>query len=442
MTAHFVEREFQSWGGVTRMRYATASPAFRDELHALITRPPRLTTLAVGLGRSYGDTCLNSGGALIDMRRLDRIIAADFDAGIVLAEAGMSLDALLRLIVPKGWFLPTTPGTRFVTLGGAVANDVHGKNHHVAGSFGCSVRRLQLIRSDGVPRDLAAADASPLFCATVGGLGLTGIISAVEIKLAPISSAYLDVERIPFHNIRDFFRLSAGSSHVFEQVVSWVDCSDRSSKPGRGIFQRARWCADRDLTPHSPGALLAVPNGVPRLVPRGFLLKMLNALYYRLNVAGPSLQRLHYSSFFYPLDRALHWNRLYGSRGFYQYQCLIPSDVAPAAVEELLTQVARAGGGSCLAVLKTLGPIASPGLISFASEGTTLALDFPNVGETTLALLERLDAVVGEAGGRLYPAKDGRMSAQMFRLGYPRWAEFAEHVDPRISSNFWRRVAA
>jgi L-gulonolactone oxidase len=373
------------------------------------------------------------------MTRLNRIVTADFNAGIMQVEAGISLDELLCVIVPRGWFVSTTPGTRFVTIGGAVANDVHGKNHHRVGSFGCAVRRVELIRSDGTQEELSASTLCPLFRATVGGLGLTGVISRVEFQLTPIRSAYLDVERIPFGHVSEYFELNAESIQRFEHTVAWVDCANGSR--GRGIMQRADWCTDGDLVAHRSVLSLSIPSGMPCLVPQRLALKLFNALYFHANAIGRVRQRVHYAQFFYPLDAVGNWNRLYGRRGFYQYQCLVPAAVAPATIGEILAQVGRAGSGSCLAVLKTLGPVASPGLLSFCHEGTTLALDFPNKGKATLDLMTRLDAVVLEAGGRLYPAKDGRMSACAFRKGYPEWEVFASYVDPGMSSDFWRRVA-
>ena len=327
-----------------------------------------------------------------------------------------------------------------MTLGGLVANDVHGKNHHRAGSFGRGVRRLGLLRSDRGQVDVTAEEGSDLFRATVGGLGLTGVITSVELELAPISSAYLDVERIAFGHVRDFFRLAAESVESHEHTVAWIDCASSGAGLGRGIFQRARWLEDGDLTPHSESMTLTVPFETPGALLNALTVRAFNSLYYRLQKAGAARQRMHYAPFFYPLDKVRHWNRLYGGRGFYQYQCLVPPSVAEAATEELLREISRSGAASVLSVLKTLGATRSPGMLSFAREGTTLALDFANRGPPTLALLGRLDEIVRRAGGCLYPAKDGRMPAEMFRAGYPEWPGFARHVDPRFSSNFWRRV--
>ncbi len=442
MTAFSPHGQFLSWGRVERADQEIAAPQFLDELRGLLSEPSNHSLLAVGLGRSYGDSCVNSGQRLIDMSRLDRLIALDATAGVVRAEAGLALGDLLRQIVPRGWFTTTTPGTRHVTLGGLVANDVHGKNHHRAGSFGHGVRRLGLLRSDRGQLDLMADEGSDLFRATVGGLGLTGIITSVELALAPIRSAYLDVERIAFGHVRDFFRIAAESAESHEHTVAWIDGTSTGAAMGRGIFQRARWLEDGNLTPHSDSKALAVPFETPGMLLNPLTVRAFNSLYYRLQKSGAARQRMHYAPFFYPLDKLQHWNRLYGRHGFYQYQCLVPPSAAEAATEELLTEISRSGAASVLAVLKTLGPSRSPGMLSFAREGTTLALDFSNRGAATLALLGRLDAIVHQAGGRLYPAKDGRMPAEMFRTGYPEWPTFAQHIDPRFSSNFWRRVAA
>jgi FAD/FMN-containing dehydrogenase len=432
--------EFLSWGRVERASQEVAAPHFRDELKALLAEPGDRSLLAVGRGRSYGDSCLNGGQRLIDMTRLDRLIAVDPAKGVVQAEAGLVLGDLLRHIVPRGWFTTTTPGTRHATLGGLVANDIHGKNHHRAGSFGRGIRKLGLLRSDRGQLDLAAGQGDELFAATIGGLGLTGVITSVELELAPIRSAYLDVERIAFGHVRDFFRLAAESADSHEHTVAWIDCTAGGSDLGRGIFQRANWLEDGDLAPHLDSGL-TVPFETPAALLNAVTVRAFNGLYYRLQKSGSARQRMHYAPFFYPLDKVDHWNRLYGHRGFYQYQCVVPPSAAEAATEELLHEIAGSGAASVLSVLKTLGAARSPGLLSFAREGTTLALDFANRGPATLALLGRLDAIVRQAGGRLYPAKDGRMPADMFRAGYPEWTSFAQHVDPRFSSNFWRRVA-
>lgn len=437
----FVETPYESWGRVARSGHAIATPSFADEMGSLLAGCDDHGLLAVGHGRSYGDSGLNSGGKLVVTTRLDRIL--EFDGGRLRAEAGLSLSELLKLVVPRGYFLPTTPGTRFVTLGGAVANDVHGKNHHAAGSFGCSVSSFTLHRSDRPAPFSVTRESNPeLFAATIGGLGLTGIITEVALDLAPIASAWLDVERIAFGNVREFFPIARESEATHEHTVAWIDCSSTGATLGRGIFQRANWCRDGELAAHDDKQLLTMPADAPSGVLNRLTISSFNAFYYRLQRRGRRHTRVHYAPFFYPLDTIGRWNRLYGRDGFYQYQCVIPPEAAEPAIEALLKAIAKSGQGSFLAVLKTFGPRPSPGLLSFPASGTTLALDFANKGDRTLRLLDTLDRIVLEARGRLYPAKDGRMPAAMFQKGYPHWRRLAALRDPKLISDFWRRVSA
>jgi L-gulonolactone oxidase len=431
-----------SWGRVTREPQFVARPGFPDELPGLM-QPGRgdASLLAMGLRRSYGDSALNGAGRLLDMTGLDRLIAFDAGRGIVRADAGLSLSSLLRVIVPKGWFTATSPGTRFVTLGGAVANDVHGKNHHLAGAIGCSVRALGLLRGDGSRLTLSPDENPDLFAATIGGLGLTGVITWVELQLAPIASAWLDVEIVPYDNIEAFWALAEDGASGFEHTVAWIDCLARGDKRGRGVFTRANWRTDGRLDVHNDRTWKVIPMDAPSFALNRFSVRAFNTFYYRAHKSMRKQQVQHYGAHFYPLDAIRSWNRLYGWGGLLQYQCAIPFDTARDALPALLDEIARGGEASFLAVLKTFGPRTSPGLLSFPRPGATLALDFPFRGATTLANLMRLDAIVREAGGALYPAKDGRMSAEMFRLSYPRLDQFLPHKDPHMNSNFWRRVS-
>jgi L-gulonolactone oxidase len=437
----FFERDdVSSWGRVARERQRVAKPRFRDELAEMIAEPALSGKLAIGMRRSYGDSCLNGQGALIDMTGLDRLIAFDRLTGRLRAEAGLNLSTALRLIVPHGWFLPTTPGTRFVTLGGAVANDVHGKNHHRAGTFGASVLALGLRRSDGHCLDLTSALESDLFCATIGGLGLTGVIEWVELQLVSIPSAYLDVEILRYDNLEAFWSMADESVEGFEQTVAWIDCLSRGAHKGRGVFSRANWADDGLLDVHDDHTIKTMPIDFPGFALNKMTVKVFNELYYHLHRLKPRRVRQHYSTYFYPLDAILNWNRLYGSRGMLQYQCAIPWGDERVVMRAMLAAITDSGQASFLAVLKTFGDRRSPGMLSFPRPGATLALDFPNRGADTLALMGRLDAIVREAGGALYPAKDGRMPADMFKCAYPRWEAFAAQKDPMVSSDFWRRV--
>ena len=430
-----------SWGRVLRAPHEVARPHFLDELHGLLQRGARHRNhvLASGLRRSYGDSNLNPDGALIDTTALDRLIAFDPATDVLEAEAGVPLRDVLAFAIPRGFFLPVTPGTKFVTLGGAVANDVHGKNHHRAGTFGRWVRGLTLLRSDGSSVDLTPDDESGLFAATIGGLGLTGVISRVALQLKPIAGSDMAAETIAFGNLREFFALSRESEESHEYSVSWIDCLAKGADLGRGLLTRANHVAGGRLAVDERQGP-AIPVEAPEFLLNRFSIAAFNRLYYRRGARKAEAQTVSYDPYFYPLDGLRDWNRLYGHRGMYQYQSVVPPQVAEDATAEMLRIIAAAGTGSFLAVLKTFGDVPSPGLLSFPREGTTLALDFPNRGAETLALITRLDDVVREAGGRLYPAKDGRLPPDIFRSGCDQLGRFVEHIDPGISSAFRRRM--
>jgi FAD/FMN-containing dehydrogenase len=438
----FVERDdVLSWGRVVREPQRIAKAHFRDELPQLISEPRWQSKLAIGLRRSYGDSCLNGAGALIDATGLDRFMAFDRQTGRIRAEAWVSLSKALQLVVPHGWFLPTTPGTRFVTFGGAVANDVHGKNHHRAGAFGAGVVAIGLQRSDCCRLTLTPELETELFCATIGGLGLTGVIEWVELQLVPVRSAYLNVEILPYAGLDAFWAIAEESIGDYEHTVAWIDCVSRGSREGRGVFTRANWAEDGGFVVHDDRALNTMPIEFPSMTLNRLSVAAFNEFYYGLHRLKRKRVRQDYWTWFYPLDSVLNWNRLYGSRGMLQYQCAIPWGDERVVMRFLLDEIARSGQASFLAVLKTFGDRPSPGWLSFPRPGATLALDFPNRGAETLALMSRLDAIVREADGALYPAKDGRIPTDMFRRAYPKWEALAAVKDPMLSSDFWRRVA-
>ena len=431
-----MSESLQSWGRypravqhVLRLRDRSSPlPAFSG--HAL----PR------GNGRSYGDVCLDDGGTLLDARGLDRFIAFDPVTGVLRCEAGVLLDTILELCVPRGWFLPVVPGTRFVTVGGAIANDVHGKNHHKVGSFGCHLRAFELLRSDGTRRVCSREENADWFAATAGGLGLTGVITWAELQLKPVPGAWFDTETIRYGQLDDFFQLSAESEHAFDYTVAWIDCTARGEALGRGVFSRGNHAP----TPTSVGEPreggLRMPFAPPFSLVNGSSLRAFNTLYFRRAPKTSRRAHEHYRPWLFPLDGIRDWNRMYGPRGFLQYQCVLPPAAAHDGVHELLGRISASGSGSFLAVLKQLGAIRSPGLLSFPRLGTTLALDFANRGPATFELLDRLDEVVAAAGGAVYPAKDARMSGERFRGYFPAWRQFSEFTDPALSSGFWRRV--
>jgi len=396
--------------------------------------------LVYGNGRSYGDSNLNEDGLLLGTGRVDAFLEADWDTGIVKVQSGVTMDVLLQVCVPKGWFLPVTPGTKFITIGGAVANNVHGKNHHKVGSFGNFIKSFALHRSDRKTNPVICTPKKnkKLFELTIGGLGLSGIIEWVEIQLKPIASSYLYVENKPYASLREFFELSQDSED-WDYTVAWVDCFAKGDKLGRGIFTRGRFQDAGALKTHPAEPKLTWPFVTPSFLLNKPVIKIFNWLY-RNRPGAKFCGMSHYDPFFYPLDSIANWNKLYGKKGFFQHQCIIGLDDAETAVTEMLQTIEASGQGSFLAVLKLHGPETSPGILSFCTEGLSLALDFPNRGTKTLALLSALDGIVQTYGGRLYPAKDGHMSPELFQTAYPDWDYLEKARDPKLSSSFWRRV--
>lgn len=426
-----------SWGRYPRTRQTI----FRCyDRHVALPETKR-SLLPYGNGRSYGDSCLNDGGMLLHTRGLDRFIAFDTTSGILRCEAGVLLAEILALIVPQGWFLPVTPGTQFVTVGGAIANDVHGKNHHRAGTFGAYVRCFELLRSDGNRLRCSPTEHTDWFTATVGGLGLTGLIVWAEIQLRRIVNPWIASETIRFSSLEEFFAVSADSDRDYEYTVAWLDCASRGTALGRGLFMRGNHApALCTKQPCVPTGRLSVPFTPPFSLINPWTLKAFNTLYYHRQRARVMHGITHYEPFFYPLDSILSWNRIYGRRGFLQYQCAIPSAHGYPTIRELLERIARSGLGSFLAVLKIFGSDPAVGWLSFPRPGVTLALDFPNQGAATFRLLQSLDTIVAAVGGAVYPAKDARMSAAQFREFFPQWSRFSTYIDPQFSSSFWRRV--
>ena len=391
--------------------------------------------LAYGMGRSYGDVGLNPGGLLWLTSGLNHFIAFDEKTGLLSCEAGVLLRDIQRLLIPRGWMLPVTPGTQMVTVGGAIANDVHGKNHHAFGSFGDHVKYIKIMRTDGQMVECGPNLNPEWFAATVGGLGLTGVILKAQIQLKSTTGPWLDTETIPYSNLTEFFDLADNSEHDWEHTVSWIDCL---SGNGKGIFMRANPSMSKDIAPIKKAKKM--PFTPPISLINQLSLKPFNFAYYNLQKYNSGKGTVHYEPFFYPLDKLLEWNRMYGPKGFFQYQSVIPREVGHDATKEMLHEIEKANEGSFLAVLKTFGNRESLGMLSFPQSGVTLALDFPNHGERTLKLFERLDSIVKEAKGRIYPAKDARMPKELFDAGYPKLQEFQQYRDPKISSALSRRL--
>lgn len=404
---------------------------------------PRVNGLSLPIGnaRSYGDSCLNDSGTLFATRGLDHFIAFDPSSGRLTCEAGVLFSEILDLVVPQGWFIPVTPGTRFVTVGGAIGNDVHGKNHHRAGTFGHHLVAFELLRTDGSRLLCSPIENADWFHATVGGLGLTGVVTWATLQLRRIAGPWMSAESHRFGDLTEFFEISNQSDKDYEYTVSWIDCVARGKSLGRGLFSRANHApAFPDKRPRPAAGTRTMPFTPPISLVNPVSLRAFNQLYYHRQRRRTLHTTTHYQPFFYPLDSLAHWNRMYGPKGFLQYQCVVPPEASEVTMKELVRSISNSGQGSFLAVLKQFGTIPSLGMLSFARPGATLALDFPNGGTPTFSLLDRLDAIVADKGGAVYPAKDARMSGVRFRSYFPRWEQFSRFIDPGLSSSFWRRV--
>ncbi|MCH2239377.1 MAG: FAD-binding oxidoreductase [Blastomonas sp.] len=433
------------WGRYPVRDCAVWQPVTAEALHA--TLPPLGRSIARGNGRSYGDASLNPE-ATIDMRRLDRLIAFDDASGELACEAGVLLSDIIDAFVPRGWFVPVTPGTRMVTIGGMIASDVHGKNHHGAGSFCDHLRWLDLDLGNGRVLRCSHQENAGLFAATCGGMGLTGMIVRAAFRLIRIETAWMRQRTMRARDLAEAMAVFE-QSHDWTYSVAWIDCLARGRDLGRSAILLAEHAtadaldAKRRAKPlaRPPRQLRAVPVDLPGFALSSFNVRAFNQLYYALQRPGEALVAL--DPYFYPLDALADWNRIYGRRGFVQYQCVLPLAESERGLRALLEAIAAAGSGSFLAVLKRMGP-ASFGLLSFPMPGYTLALDFPAT-PANLALLDRLDAIVADHGGRIYLTKDARLTAPMLALGYPKLARFrelrAQHgLEGRFSSLLSQRL--
>lgn len=426
---------YPSWGNYPPThRQAVWEPSWRH-----LPLPPQGYLLPYGQGRSYGDVCATSHGTLLSTRRLNHFMAFDTATGLLTVEAGVTIADIHRLTIPRGWLLPVMPGTKFVSVGGAIANDVHGKNHHRLGTFGCHVTQLELVHSHAEPLICSPSQNPEFFRATIGGLGLTGLITWAQIQLRRIQNPYLNSETIRMQNIKDFMRLSRESDITHEYTVAWLDTTAKGSHIGRGLFMRANHAAGEETGPAYRPPLFTMPALAPNWLISTPAIKAFNMLYYRKQFAHHTNRRTHYDPFFYPLDRINYWNRLYGSRGLQSYHCVVPQGSGQETIKALLSTIQASGHASPLTVLKIFGTRPSPGLLSFPRPGINLLLDFANTPHLN-RLFKKLDTILRQAGGRLNPSKDAHMSSADFKTAYPTWSEFAKYKDPRFTSDFWERV--
>ena len=389
----------------------------RRELADLLGRTGRV--IPFGQGRSYGDSAL--AARVVCNRRFDKMLGFDPETGLLRCESGVTLDEIIDVFLPRGWFLPVTPGTRFISVGGAVASDVHGKNHHKVGCFTRFVEAFGLMGGDGKEARCSRRENADLFRATCGGMGLTGVITDVSLRLQPVESAYIRETVVRCWNLSEVFE---GFERHAETTysVAWIDCLARGPNIGRSVLM---------LGEHAAAGKRTLPRQAPRTVPvdlPGFCLNrytvaLFNRAYYHAHPKRVEGRLVPMDRFFYPLDRIGAWNRMYGKKGFTQYQLVLPKASGQRGLTEILTRISKAGLGSFLGVLKLFGP-ENDNLLSFPMEGYTLALDF-KIEKRLFDFLDELDRVVLDHGGRLYLTKDVRMSPEVFRKGYPRWPQFA-----------------
>jgi FAD/FMN-containing dehydrogenase len=412
------------WGRYPRQECLVATPRTIPETVACMSSLKPL--IARGNGRSYGDASFGPG-LTIDTRHLDRLLAFDQETGGLTCEAGVLLSDIVDVFAARGWFSPVTPGTKFVTVGGMVASDVHGKNHHLAGSFCDHVLSLRLALGDGAVLTCSRTENTDLFAATCGGMGLTGILLDVTFRMIPVQTSRIiqETRRVP--NLAAVIELFEAEAHR-TYSVAWIDCLASGADLGRSVIVFGEHAIPDELGPEEtkapffrpPARNRRVPFVFPAFVLNRLSVSLFNRLYYRLQAPGPRTVDLE--QYFYPLDRVENWNKIYGRHGFIQYQCVLPLEASRDGLTALLTEIARVGEASFLAVLKRLGR-ESFGHLSFPREGYTLALDFPTKPET-FRLLDRLDAIILEGGGRIYLAKDARMGAPMMRAGYAKLEAF------------------
>ena len=376
--------------------------------------------IARGLGRSYGDSALSAN--ICSTGALTHLLEFDATTGVVSCQAGVSLADLLSVFVPRGWFIPVTPGTRFVTVGGAIASDVHGKNHHLDGCFSAHVIDLKIMLATGDVIPCSPSEHPDLFRATCGGMGLTGIILEARIQLQRISSAFIDETTLKAANIDQALSLFENNESS-TYSVAWIDCLQRGSSLGRSLVMLGEHAQHGELVVGEKKKL-ALPIDMPSFLLNKFSIAAFNMLYFN-RVRSLCQQRvIHYEPFFYPLDGIQHWNRLYGKKGFLQYQFVIPKAAGEIAMREILQRIARSGRGSFLAVLKVFGK-QNENYLSFPCEGYTLALDF-KLESGLFELLDELDQQVLGYGGRVYLTKDARMSETTFKQSYPQWEQFQQ----------------
>jgi FAD/FMN-containing dehydrogenase len=418
-----MKKQIANWGNYPAMESDERSFAFDEQLKQVVASEGSF--IPRGNGRCYGDASL--ADITVSTLKYDKILSFDTENGILECQSGITLDQVLEVIVPKGWFLPVTPGTKFITVGGAIASDVHGKNHHVDGCFSHHVHEMDILLANGETIRCTPSLHTDLFEATCGGMGLTGIITRVKFGLKKIETSYIKQKQIKAANLDEVLRLFEEYKD-YTYSVAWIDCLQKGKDFGRSILILGEHATVNELPDSKKNDPLRLPRkkqitfpfNLPWWVLNTFTVKAFNFLYYAKNTRKEINNVVSYEPFFYPLDTILHWNRGYGSKGFVQYQFVVPMHAKQGLVE-IMQKISDAGMGSFLAVLKVFGKQDS--LISFPTEGYTLALDFP-VRNGLMEFLDELDEIVLKYGGRLYMSKDARMKPAVLEAGYPRLQQF------------------
>lgn len=443
-------QRLSGWGAYPVERCEVYRPERSRDVRDVVTAPAVRHVIARGQGRAYGDASLNAGAAVLDATRLERVLGFDADSGVLHCESALTLSEIIDLFLPRGWFFPVTPGTKFISVGGAVAADVHGKNHLRDGSIGRHLDELTLVLADGERVTCSPQIRPELFWATIGGMGLTGVILDAKIRLKRVETAWVHGRTERTRDLDETLERVIEGDRLHGYAVNWIDCVTRGRHMGRAVLLRADEApldtlpAKHRAAPHriAPPVPLVVPFRLPSRVLNRYTMRVFNELVYRAHRPGASLA--NYQSYFYPLDAVHHWNRIYGRRGVLQYQIVVPTEQARSAMKQIIGRITDARRASFLGVIKTLGD-QGDGLLSFPRPGLTLSLDFPYTGPELIHLLRELDDLVLDAGGRVYLAKDACVRAEHVPLMYPNLERFLavkKQVDPeeRFSSSLSRRL--
>jgi FAD/FMN-containing dehydrogenase len=444
------EEKLSGWGRCPLVKSYVSQHKSVSSIESWLQFVGRWAVLPRGAGRSYGDAALNSQGYTLLTESLNRIIDFNPQTGILRCEAGVTFKQINETFVPMGWFPAVTPGTKFPTMGGAIASDVHGKNHHVDGSFSRHVHSIKIILASGETVVCSRHENSDLFWATVGGMGLTGIITEVEIALRPVETAYINSHQVRARNLEEAFKLFDLYEPRYQYSVAWLDCLSSGRSLGRSILMFGNHATPDELPPklkQNPLKIKQKPHfqvsfDLPSGLLNRFTVGAFNTFYYYLQSAKPEQFIVDYDSYFYPLDSIWSWNRLYGKRGFLQYQFVVPLETSWEAITQILSRLNCTGWGSFLTVLKRLGP--QEGWLSFPMPGYTMTLDIP-VRQGVWEFLDELDQIIIQHKGRVYLAKDARLQPETFRTMYPdfpQWHKVKSAVDSdyKLSSAMSRRL--